>query len=88
MSGEELYLLCKGRRLEFAHEDYNIHLLVHTDMWETERHTWVSVADTLNTWSVGDQVRENLASIKDELIIVPLSIPTYLREDDSNLLEV
>jgi hypothetical protein len=90
LNGDELYLLCKGRKLQFSQTDYQVELLVYQQAWQVDKRTWSGMADILNSWSVGDQVREKIKTMKDEeLLVIPLVIPDYLRmEDEDNLMEL
>lgn len=80
LTGEELHSLTNGRRLQFAQDD-TLQLIMYPDTWQVEKRTWDGMADILNTWSVGDQIREKVKGFeKDKLVVIDLVVEDY----DSN----
>jgi hypothetical protein len=54
---------------------------MYPDTWQVEKRTWDGMADILNTWSVGDQIREKVKGFeKDKLVVIDLVVEDY----DSN----
>lgn len=80
LSAQELYSITRGRRLQFNQDDVNsdVQLLIHKDIWTVEEKTWQGMANILNEWSTGDQIRENAKKLKDDLFIINLTIPDYI----------
>ena len=69
---DELYSLCKGRRIQFSQDDNRLQLIIYGDHWKTDKRTWSGMTDILNAWSVGDQIRTKLADISDETYVIDL----------------
>jgi hypothetical protein len=66
ITGEELFALIKGRRMQFSHEEENIvQMIVYPEMWKTNQTTWQGIADVMNVWSVAEQVREKTKTVPD-----------------------
>jgi hypothetical protein len=84
LTGEELLSLTKGRRLQFSQDETTYELLVHKDVWKTKRDTWNGMASILNTWSVGDQLREKMKDMPDELFTIPLVVA--ISDSDENII--
>ena len=80
LTGPELAALCKGRRLQFNTER-GISLIIHHDIWKVDHRTWQGVADILNEWSAGDQLRHSLTAPRE----VHLDIPSHVTYDEDEL---
>jgi len=80
LTGPELAALCKGRRLQFNTER-GISLIIHNDIWKVDHRTWQGVADILNEWSAGDQLKHSLTAPRE----VHLDIPSHVTYDEDEL---
>lgn len=89
LTGTELHTLFKGRRIQFNTETADIgqiDFVVQKDIWKTEKRTWQGIANILNEWDVGEQIRKNAPFMKpDEIFSFPLDIPAYITFDEEEL---
>ena len=74
LGGPGLHSLTKGRRLQFSSDEDQYEMIIHKDIWKTKRDTWDGMANILNTWSVGDQVREKIKDMSDDAFIIKFII--------------
>ena len=80
LQAKELYEICKGRRLQFTQDDDCIQMIVYSNQWRQDTETWSGMADILNTWSVGDQIRNKLANLPNETYVIDLITETRYTE--------
>lgn len=77
LTGDELKSIVAGRRLQFSTEDPEcISVVIYQEMWETDDKMWNGVAEMLNTWSVGDQIRK-ITPEENDITVVHLDIPNF-----------
>lgn len=89
MTGDELYVISKGRKIQFNTDVDNgtIDLVIQKEKWATESMTWKGVADILNEWQVTDQLRRAIINLDDnEVFSIPLVVPGYLPLDEDDLM--
>lgn len=70
LTGDELRSITKGRRIQFSQDAYVHELIVHKEVWNTQKDTWDGMANILNTWSVGDQIREKIKDLPDDEYVI------------------
>jgi len=81
LTGDELRSLTKGRRIQFSQDNEFYELIVHKEIWDKNNDTWDGMANILNTWSAGDQIREKIKDLTDDEYVIK-----FVVEDNDNAL--
>ena len=79
LTGDELKSIVNGRRLQFNTDNPEcISITVYPDIWNTNDRMWNGMANILNMWSVGDQVRKiQVDRDSYNVTVVALDIPNF-----------